>query len=306
METGEMILDVKSLLNKNESNTNENEENEEVKAPSNVDVDVGNMLAFCYQEMPHGMGIQDWTRESLQVLIGHIFKLPVERSDVGPIAQLSEPTTVIPREKPFPKERPETKWEKFRRNKGIPKRKKSSRVWDNDVKDWRYRYGNKRKNDERLEWVVEDNENALRESGAEDPFIMKKNEKKEKIEKQRKKQVSNTLRSQKLLDKKALPGVVGLSNKGRNDYNDIKRAINLAQKSTGSLGYFDNKMDDEPQIKRKPKLVSGENEQKTNIKIAKSVIKKNKGSDINIRKAVNRSIAEEQRNSKNHKKRRTK
>jgi len=182
---GEMILDVKTLLNKNES-TNQNEENE-VKAPSNVEVDVGNMLGFCHQERPNNTSIQDWTRESLQVLIGHLFKLPVEKSTQGPIAQLSEPTTNIPREKPYPKERPDTKWEKFRKSKGIQKKKKSSRVWDTEVNDWRYRYGNKRKNDERLEWVIEDNENKLRESGAEDPFIMKKREKKERLDVQKKK-----------------------------------------------------------------------------------------------------------------------
>jgi len=81
--------------------------------------------------------------------------------------------------------------------------------------------------------------------------------------------------------------------------SDIKRAIKLAQKSTASIGYFDNKMQDEPQIKRKPQYISGESEQKTNLKIVKSIIKKNKkGNDINMKKAVNQSISEEQRNKR--------
>jgi hypothetical protein len=36
--------------------------------------------------------------------------------------------TVLPREKPAPKEDPKTKWEKFREEKGIPKKKKRSRL----------------------------------------------------------------------------------------------------------------------------------------------------------------------------------
>ena len=37
-------------------------------------------------------------------------------------------TTVLPREKPAPKESVKTKWEKFREEKGLPSRKKRSRL----------------------------------------------------------------------------------------------------------------------------------------------------------------------------------
>jgi regulator of ribosome biosynthesis len=37
-------------------------------------------------------------------------------------------TTVLPREKPAPKEAVKTKWEKFREEKGLPSRKKRSRL----------------------------------------------------------------------------------------------------------------------------------------------------------------------------------
>jgi len=36
--------------------------------------------------------------------------------------------TVLPREKPAPKEEMKTKWEKFREEKGLPPRKKRSRL----------------------------------------------------------------------------------------------------------------------------------------------------------------------------------
>jgi len=37
-------------------------------------------------------------------------------------------TTVLPREKPCPKEKVKTKWEKFREERGLPARKKRSRL----------------------------------------------------------------------------------------------------------------------------------------------------------------------------------
>jgi len=82
------------------------------------------MLAFCHQEMPKNTSIKDWTRDSLQELIKQLFTLPVEKSEDGPIAQLPETMTIIPREKPYPKERAETKWEKFRKSKGLKKERK--------------------------------------------------------------------------------------------------------------------------------------------------------------------------------------
>jgi len=289
------VLDVKSLL----LVANKEEDTTIVKQPSTVEVDVGNLLGFCYQEMPLNTSIQEWTRESLQVLVGHLFNLPVDKSPQGPLAKLPEPTTIIPREKPYPKERVDTKWEKFRKGKGISKRRKNTQVWDKDVKDWRYQFGHKRKNDDRNDWVLEDKPSQLKLYGAEDPFMLTKMKKKEVVDKQKIREKNNLLRTSRIQDRRSLPGVIGLSNKGRHEYSDIKRAIKLAQKSTGSIGYFDNKMSDEPQIKRKPKYVTGEDEQKTNRKIVNSIIKKkNKGTNINIRKAVNQSIAEEQRNNK--------
>ena len=40
----------------------------------------------------------------------------------------------LPREKPVPKPRPPTKWEKYAREKGINKRKKDKKVWDDILK----------------------------------------------------------------------------------------------------------------------------------------------------------------------------
>lgn len=294
----EEVLDVKALLQKTEEN-----ENNIPETPSTVEVDVGNMLAFCHQEIPNNTSIKDWARDNLQELIKEIFSLPVEKSDLGPIAQLPEGTTLIPREKPFPKEKPETKWDKYRKGKGLKRRKKDTQVWDPKVGAWRYQYGHKRKNDDRNEVIIEDNEELLKSHGAEDPFILKRMQKKERVEKQKKQQRNNTLRSQNKSDKKSMPGVIGLQNKGRHEITDIKRAISLAQKSTASIGYFDKKMGDEPKIKRKPVYVSGPNEQKTNLKIVKSILRKDSKQPIQMNKAINKSITDQQNENRNKKRR---
>lgn len=52
--------------------------------------------------------------------------------------------TILPRQKPVPQPRPMTTWEKFAKEKGIKKRKRSERMeWDEKAKAWRPRWGYK-------------------------------------------------------------------------------------------------------------------------------------------------------------------
>jgi len=78
---------------------------------------------------------------------------------------------------------------------------------------------------------------------------------------------------------------------------DLERAISFAQKSTGSLGFYDQKMADEPQIKRKQKILpvtgNAKQEKKATLKTVNKIIKKNQG-NINIEKAVKQTITKEQ------------
>ena len=95
------------------------------------------------------------TREDTQLLINHIFELPTTRVDMDVVATLPEPTTEIPREKPVPKARAETKWDRFARQKGIKKVKKRGRlIWDDEVREWRPRFGFKKANDEMRDWII--------------------------------------------------------------------------------------------------------------------------------------------------------
>ena len=49
------------------------------------------------------------------------------------VIKLPESTTRLPRAKPAPKEKQLTKWEKYAKEKGITKRKKSKATWDEDL-----------------------------------------------------------------------------------------------------------------------------------------------------------------------------
>jgi len=302
----EEILDVGALLRKDVQiqTTNGDQEKQSITAPI-VDLDVGNLAAYCYQERPQGVSLDDWARESMQLLVESVFNLPTTKSNRGPVAKLPDPTTDIPREKPYPTEKPATKWEKYRKDKGIKSRKKSSQVWDEGAQAWKYQYGFKRKNDDRMDWAVEDNPEQLARAGVEDPFLLRKRERKDRIDKNKKKEKANKIAAARKNDKSMVPGVIGITNKARNDKVDLHRALSFAQKSTASLGHFDNKMGDEPTIKRKPKIlpVTGNTrvEHKANMKIVNKITKRKFG-EIEMDKAVNQNIALEQQ----RKRRRTK
>jgi regulator of ribosome biosynthesis len=46
------------------------------------------------------------------------------------VVKLPTPTFVLPREKPLPRPKPLTKWQKYAREKGITRTKKSKLNWD--------------------------------------------------------------------------------------------------------------------------------------------------------------------------------
>ena len=86
--------------------------------------------------------------------------------------ELPDSKVVIPREKHAPKPKLPTKWEAFRLEKGLPPRKKRSRViFDPITKDWvpRYGPGSVKKIEEKHNWLMEG-----KGSGGVDPFTKKR------------------------------------------------------------------------------------------------------------------------------------
>ncbi|KAL9934134.1 hypothetical protein V8E36_007216 [Tilletia maclaganii] len=93
--------------------------------------------------------------QATQSLFNAVFSLPVSRHpDHGPIVTLPPPLMLLPREKPLPKPKPATKWEKFARAKGINKRKKEKMVFDDETQEWVPRWGYKGANKkEEEQWL---------------------------------------------------------------------------------------------------------------------------------------------------------
>jgi regulator of ribosome biosynthesis len=78
-----------------------------------------------------------------QHLVTKIFELPTFMSDEGPVAELPERTTKLPRGKPVPQAKPMTRWEKFAKEKGIVKQKRSKMIWDEEKQKFLPRWGYK-------------------------------------------------------------------------------------------------------------------------------------------------------------------
>ena len=80
--------------------------------------------------------------------------------------KLPPPTTPLPREKPLPVEKPESKWERFARKKGIKKKSKDEpkKVYDEEKGDWVLKWGYRGKAKAADEdWIVEVDEKKERE-----------------------------------------------------------------------------------------------------------------------------------------------
>ena len=82
---------------------------------------------------------------------------PADKSTV--LMTLPAPTTPLPREKPLPKAKEKTKWEKFAEKKGIQGKRKDTtggKVYDEATGEWVTKWGYKGKNKEGdHDWIVE-------------------------------------------------------------------------------------------------------------------------------------------------------
>jgi regulator of ribosome biosynthesis len=69
--------------------------------------------------------------------------------------------TPLPRAKPLPKPKPMTKWELFAKAKGIQKKVREKKIWDEEKQEWVERWGKNGKNKQLEEqWITEVPANA--------------------------------------------------------------------------------------------------------------------------------------------------
>lgn len=75
--------------------------------------------------------IRDLTRDNVQLIVNELWELPVERVEETVVAKLPTPKLILPRSRKIPTAPLMTKWQKFAQDKGITKKKKDKKVYDN-------------------------------------------------------------------------------------------------------------------------------------------------------------------------------
>jgi regulator of ribosome biosynthesis len=135
------------------------------------------------------------SRKLAQSLVTKIFNCELEQGAAGPVALLPAEIFRIPRAKRIPEPKAQTRWEKFAAEKGIKKKKRDRMVYDDEMDEYRPRYGYKRANGGiENEAIVEikpgDDPYA-------DPWSASKQEKKERVQKNLKNQTKNLIRAGK-------------------------------------------------------------------------------------------------------------
>jgi len=201
--------------------------------------------------------ILDESTRAVQLLYRKLSKLPKESSEIGPVTKLPTESVPMPRFHKIPEPKPETKWEKFAREKGIQKKKSDRMIYDEDTGEYKPRFGYKRgKNG------IEDIPIVEVKPGDDpyaDPWSEEKKSKKERVEKNQKNQIKNEFRAQKSkggnksasFDPVKTPGIPLDMNTTQNKRGKagVKSALKLAQVSTASMGRFDNYRPGEPERK---------------------------------------------------------
>ncbi|XP_067647895.1 ribosome biogenesis regulatory protein homolog [Eurosta solidaginis] len=229
------------------------------------------------------------TRENTQLLINAIWELPTERIDECIVAKLPQPTTVLPRLRKIPGPKPLTKWEKFAKEKGIKKKKKDKKKYDEVLDKWVPTYGYKRADAEReKEWVLEVPKNV---DPNEDMFQKKIDLRNEKVAKNEIQRMKNIVRAKKVEVPRS--GYFGpeVASSGQ-----LLTAVTVAKSSTASVGKFQDKLPKEreargigvkeliPGAKRKASHISAQPEKEVNLGLIKSVL--NKTPKFDIEKAI--------------------
>jgi len=265
--------------------------------------DLGRLCAFDYHpinshELP---SLKDLTRDNVQLLFTKIFQLPTRVVTDGVLAELPTPTTILPRCKPLPEAKPPTRWEKFAKAKGIPKKaRKPSLVWDEEHQEYRRRFGYKRANDPEDQVVVAHDE---KDQSGMDPFTKMKADKKKRLDKQASQEKRN--KDEANFDKARVRATRGAKMK-----DDISRTFALVSRSTASLGRFDRRLPGEkaaPAVKGTRKNAGvgaatsstlGGEKSSTLTLLDKMFQKEDKKGQINRDRAASQFIASEQRGAK--------
>jgi len=277
-----------------------------VEKPLALELDLGNMLAIDTNQLDKEQVttpayLLSLARDNTQLLINSIWQLETERVEDAVIAKFPPPTYKLPREKPAPKPKAMTKWEKYAKDKGIDKKKKKDRlVWDDVVSKWVPQFGYKKAQAEAdKNWMIPLKQNA---DPTEDPYEKLAEAKREKVAKNELQRLRNLARTKNV----TVPsmGVVPATKKDQarsvTQSEDLKKAAEIAKTSTASLGKFQENLAKKLEktakvkgVKRKFESNTGDggSEKERSLGILESIT--NKSAKLNIDAAVNTQIFRE-------------
>jgi len=228
------------------------------------------------------------TRDNVQLLVNGIWGLPTERLDEHIVVKLPKPSFALPRARKLPEPKALTKWEEFAKAKGIKKRQKDKKVYDEELDQWVPSYGYKRfKADEDKNWVLEVPKNI---DPMTDMFQKKKDLKNERVAKNEIARMKNIARAQKVQMPRA-----GFVSEESASAKELHVAATIAKASTASVGKFQDKLPREKEARGigVKELIPGSKRKRTaDPKMEKSeqleVVQKilNKRPKIDVDKAV--------------------
>lgn len=233
--------------------------------------------------------IKDLTRDNVQLIVNELWELPVERVEETVVAKLPAPKLILPRSRKVPTAPLQTKWQKFAQDKGIVKKKKDKKVYDNVLESWVPTYGFKRAQAEKdRDWVLEVPKTA---DPMEDQFAKKADLRNEKVAKNEIQRMKNIARAHKVVVPRA-----GYLGPDAASSKQLLTAATIAKSSTGSVGKFQEKLSKDkpahglgvkelvPGTKRKASHVDLKQEKSTNLSLANSIL--NKKPKMDLEKAV--------------------
>ncbi|KAL7078036.1 hypothetical protein ACQ4LE_002488 [Meloidogyne hapla] len=287
-------------------------------------LDVGNLLLINKDQIDKKIDdkqLNILTQKSTQYLFDKIWSLPRKVVQDATCVMLPSTEYSLPREKPIPKPKEPTKWEKFAKEKGIiSKNKRSKKVWDDTTKEWKPRFGYRRalkEENETKDWLIEIPDKA---DPYKDYFVERSNIKKEMANKQEFQRLKNISRNEKnsqqisskpLLNSKKLKingnlEPLGLGSFEGKSKEQLNHHLNRAKKSTSSAGKFQSTLKGEktPKMVIKRKFESNEdfsNERNRQLEILNKIKQKPKEKE-NILGGINKKIKKTEEEFKNKEK----
>lgn len=185
--------------------------------------------------------LQQTATEITTHLVRKIFALPDagRPKDGGRLVSLPDKITPLPREKPVPKPKVQTKWEQFAEKKGIVKKKRSRMVFDEETDEYKPRYGYKSIDKDGVDDHFIDHKNSMDLLNGMDPFLQRAQEKKTRVEKNQKQNLQNTRNAMR--ESLATVGATVMDPRVRKTKTQAEAAYDIARTASASVGKFDEK-----------------------------------------------------------------